>query len=101
MSQAGADHIRDFSIVAGDVIELSIAGGFNAVGLVAGGDATGHFGGSANDTFASSSEYFHFNTATGTLLYDSNGSTAGGTQVALAILENGGTVDAAHIHMIP
>jgi hypothetical protein len=34
------------------------------------------------------------------LLYDPNGRTAGGTQVSLAVLENGGTVDAAHIHMV-
>ena len=38
--------------------------------------------------------------ATHMLLYDPNGRTAGGTQVSLAVLENGGTVDAAHIHMV-
>ena len=38
--------------------------------------------------------------ATHTLLYDPNGRTAGGTQASLAVLENGGTVDAAHIHMV-
>jgi len=40
------------------------------------------------------------NVSISTLLYDSNGSDAGGTQVALAHLENGGPVDAAHIHMV-
>ena len=71
-----------------------------AAGLIAGTDATGIFGSSAADTFGSANERFHFNTATHTLLYDSNGSTAGGTQVALAVLENGGTIDATHIHMV-
>ena len=63
-------------------------------------DATGIFGSSADDTFGSPSERFHFNTATQTLLYDSNGSDAAGTQVALAVLANGGPVDAAYIHMV-
>jgi hypothetical protein len=35
-----------------------------------------------------------------TLLYDSNGSAAGGAQVALAVLENGGSVTGNQIHMI-
>ena len=96
--QAGADHIVDFSTAQGDLIEV-LASAFGG-GLVAGTDATGIFGSSATDTFGSASERFHFNTSTQTLLYDSNGSTAGGTQVALAVLENGGTVDAAHIHMV-
>ena len=69
--------------------------------IVAGTDATGPgvFGSSANNTFGSATERFHFNTATNTLMYDSNGSTAGGTQVALAVLENS-TVGAAQIHMV-
>jgi hypothetical protein len=33
------------------------------------------------------------------LLYDSNGSDPGGTQVALAVIENG-SPDAAHIHIV-
>jgi len=98
LAQAGADHIVDFSTAQGDLIEV-LASAFGG-GLSAGTDATGIFGSSANDTFGNANERFHFNTATHTLLYDSNGSGIGGTQVALAVLENGGTVDATHIHMV-
>ncbi len=91
-NQLGADHILDFSTADGNSIDI-LASAF-AGGPVAGNDATGIFGSSANNTFGSGTERFHFNTATHTLLYNSNGSTAGGTQVALAVLENGGTVDA-------
>ena len=78
-------------------IQASAFGG----GLVAGADATGIFGSSADDTFGSPSERFHFNTATKALLYDSNGSDPGGTQVALAAIENAVSgPDASHIHMI-
>jgi Ca2+-binding RTX toxin-like protein len=97
-AQAGADHIVDFSTAQGDLIEV-LASAFGG-GLIAGTDATGIFGSSAADTFGSANERFHFNTATHTLLYDSDGNAAGGTQVALAVLENGGTIDATHIHMV-
>ena len=92
-NQANADHILDFTIAQGDVFEIS-ASAFGG-GLAAGTDATGKFSASASDLFASGTERFHFNTATQTLLYDLNGNTAGGTQIALAILQAGGTVDAA------
>ena len=97
-NQLGADHILDFSAANSIDILASAFGG----GLVAGTDATGPgvFGSSADNTFGSATERFHFNTATNTLLYDSNGSAAFGTQVALAVLENGGTVGAAQIHMV-
>ena len=97
-NQAGADHILDFSTALGDSIDVK-ASAFGG-GLVAGNDASGIFGSSANDTFGSSAERFHFNTSTHTLLYDSNGSDAGGTQVALAVLEHAATVDATHIHAV-
>jgi hypothetical protein len=95
----GTDHIRDFSTIAGDSIDILVSA-FTGAGLVVGTDATGIFGSDATDTFGSTTERFHFNTATHTLLYDSNGSAAGGTQVTLAVLENGGAVDAQHIHMV-
>ena len=100
LNQAGADHILDFNNAAlgGDSIDVS-ASAFGG-GLVAGNDASGIFGSSANDTFGSPTERFHFNTSTHTLLYDSNGSAAGGTQVALAVLEHAATVDATHIHAV-
>jgi len=97
-NQAGADHILDFNTALGDSIDVS-ASAFGG-GLVAGNDASGIFGSSANDNFGSPTERFHFNTSTHTLLYDSNGSVAGGTQVALAVLEHAATVDATHIHAV-
>jgi len=97
-NQSGADHILDFNIADGDVIEISTSAFSGLPGI--GNNASGIFGSSASDTFGSSSERFHFNTATHTLLYDSNGSSNGGTQVSLAVLENGGTIDAAHILMV-
>jgi Ca2+-binding RTX toxin-like protein len=96
--QANADHILDFTIGQNDVFEIS-ASAFGG-GLVAGTDATSQFSASASDTFASGTERFHLNTTSHTLLYDSNGSATGGTQIALAVLEAGGTVDAAHIHIV-
>ena len=98
LNQAGADHILDFNTALGDSIDVS-ASAFGG-GLVAGNDASGIFGSSADDTFGSPTERFHLNTSTHTLLYDSNGSFAGGTQVALAVLEHAATVDATHIHAV-
>ena len=97
-AQANADHILDFSTAEGDSIDVALAG-FVGAGLALGAVPGAQFGSSNSDTFGSASERFHFNTATHTLLYDSNGSNAGGTQVALAVLENH-TVDAAHIHIV-
>lgn len=94
----GLDHILDFHLAEGDVIDV-LASAFGG-GLTAGTDASGIFGSSVNNDFGSVNERFHFNTLTHTLLYNSNGSAGGGTQVALAVLENNGSVDAAHIHMV-
>ena len=94
----GLDHILDLNTAEGDVIDI-LASAFGG-GLTAGTDASGMFGSSVNNDFGSVNERFHFNTVTHTLLYDSNGSAGGGTQVALAVLENNGSVDAAHIHMV-
>ena len=91
-------HIREFSITQGESIDV-LASAFGN-GLVAGTDATGIFDSSANNTFGSGVERFHFNASTHNLLFESNASPAGGTQVALAVLENGGTVDATHIHIV-
>ena len=98
LNQSGADHILDFNTALGNSIDVS-ASAFGG-GLVAGNDASGIFGSSASDTFGSPTERFHFNTSTHTLLYNSNGSFAGGTQVALAVLEHAATVDATHIHAV-
>ena len=96
----GLDHIIDFNLGENDVISISAAG-FGG-GLVAGGDAStgGLFGSSAGSAFGSTSERFHYNTTTHTLFYDSNGSAAGGTIVELAVLENGSSLDGAHIKIV-
>jgi Ca2+-binding RTX toxin-like protein len=94
----GTDHILDFSAAEGDSIDIMASAFANVP--AAGNDATGVFGSSASDTFGSGTERFHYNTATHTLLYDSNGSTSGGTQVALAVLENGSALNAQNIHMV-
>jgi Ca2+-binding RTX toxin-like protein len=94
----GLDHILDFSNAEGDSIDIALAG-FGGAGLAVGTLPDSQFGSSNSDTFGSTSERFHFNTSTHTLLYDSNGSAGGGTQVQLAVIENG-NVDAAHIHIV-
>ncbi|WP_212436259.1 beta strand repeat-containing protein [Bradyrhizobium liaoningense] len=93
----GIDHLTDFNILEGDVIEIS-ASAFGG-GLVAGSDATGKFSSSADNTFGAS-DRLHFNTATHTLLYDADGNGGASTAIALAVLENGATVDAAHIKIV-
>jgi Ca2+-binding RTX toxin-like protein len=93
-NQLGADHILDFS--AADSIDI-LTSAF--AGAPVDPTAPGVFGSGINNLFGSPTERFHFNTATHTLLYDSNGSDPGGTQVALAVLENS-TVNAAQIHMV-
>jgi Ca2+-binding RTX toxin-like protein len=94
----GLDHIFDFNAAEGDSIDIALAG-FGGAGLAVGTLPSSQFGSSNNDTFGSASERFHFNTSTHTLLYDSNGNAAGGTQVSLAVLENS-HVDAANIHVV-
>ena len=94
----GLDHILDFSTAENDVIDI-LASAFGGE-LVAGTDATGKFGSSTNNTFGSGTERFHFNTSTHTLYYDADGSGGGSSAIALAVLENGGTIDAAHIKIV-
>jgi VCBS repeat-containing protein len=80
-----------------DVIEIlgSAFGGLNPTNTPG-----SLFGSSGNDNFGSTSERFHFNTNTHELLYDSNGSAAGGTQEVLAILDNGHTLAASQVHIV-
>ena len=95
----GEDHILDFNTSSdGDVVDIA-ALAFGG-GLSPGGDASLVFGTSGDDLFGSAAERFHFNSNTHTLWYDSNGNDAGGTLVALAVLENGGTIDGTQIHLV-
>ncbi len=96
-NQAGADHILDFNAAQGDVIDI-LGSAFG--GLTAGANVAAIFGSSANDTFSSPTERFHYDTATHTLLYDSNGSASGGTQAALAVFDNHAIVAATNIHVV-
>jgi hypothetical protein len=96
-NQAGADHIVDFNAANGDVIDILGAAFGN---LAPNTNVAAMFGRSANDTFASPAELLHFNTSTHTLLYDSNGSGAGGVQAALAVFDNHAIVAATNIHVV-
>ncbi|MBN8936882.1 MAG: hypothetical protein J0I13_11505 [Rhizobiales bacterium] len=84
----------------GDTIDI-LAAAFGG-GLTAGTDASapGMFGSDATNNFSSGAERFHFNTSTHTLLYDADGSGGASAPVQLAVLENGGTIDQSHIHIV-
>jgi VCBS repeat-containing protein len=96
-NQSGADHIVDFNAAKGDVIDILGAAFGN---LAPGTNVAAIFGSSANDSFGSTSERFHYDTTTHTLLYDSNGSAAGGVQAALAVFDNHAIVAATNIHVV-
>jgi Ca2+-binding RTX toxin-like protein len=96
-SPAGADHIVDFNAAKGDVIDILGAAFGN---LAPGTNVAAIFGNSASDAFGSSAERFHYNTESHTLLYDSNGSGAGGVQAALAVFDNHAIVAATNIHVV-
>src|SRR4029077_19778514 len=93
----GADHIVDFNAAQGDVIDILGAAFGN---LAPGTSMAAIFGSSAGDAFGSSAERFHYNTEAHTLLYDSNGSDAGGVQATLAVFDNHAIVAATNIHVI-
>jgi hypothetical protein len=93
----GNDQITDFSnTTKTDQIQVSAAG-FGG-GLFAGEDVTPVFGSSANATFASSSERFHFDTANQTLYYSATGSS--GSPIAMAQLEAGVTLHPTDLHVV-
>jgi large repetitive protein len=95
----GLDHILDFSLAEGDTIDVLLSG-FSGAGPTLGSPTAAQFGSDATDTFGSGAERFHFNTATHTLLYDADGNGAALAAIALAVLENGATIDAAHIKIV-
>ncbi|MBR1148602.1 S-layer family protein, partial [Bradyrhizobium sp. AUGA SZCCT0431] len=94
----GLDHILDFSTAEGDTVDILLSG-FTGAGLALGSPTAAQFGSDASNDFGAA-ERFHFNTATHTLLYDADGGSGAGAAIAMAVLENGGTVDAAHIKMV-
>jgi Ca2+-binding RTX toxin-like protein len=92
----GSDRITDFNnTTRADQIQVSAAG-FGG-GLAVNQDVTSVFGSSANASFASTSERFHFDTANQTLYYSANGS--GGTAIAIAQIEAGVTLHPHDIHV--
>jgi Ca2+-binding RTX toxin-like protein len=90
---AGADHIIDFSIGAGDIIDI-LSSGF--AGVTIGQEATQVRIGAGG--FTDAAQRFNFDTDTHTLSYDSNGSAAGGTTAVLAVLDNAVNITNAQIH---
>jgi Ca2+-binding RTX toxin-like protein len=93
----GADQISDFNSAEGDLIDISVAA-FGA-GLTTGTDPSSVFGSSADSTFASTTEHFHYNTTTHTLLYDADGNGPGVAQV-LATFTNAATLAASDLNFI-
>ncbi|PWB58500.1 MAG: hypothetical protein C3F17_18490, partial [Bradyrhizobiaceae bacterium] len=98
-SIADADHILDFGDV-GDLFHVLQGGaGFADGGLSTGSQAT-VFGKSADATFGSDAERFHYDTSTNTLWYDADGSDGGHAAVALARLENGYDLQGNQINVV-
>ena len=93
----GTDTIADFNSGQVDVIDILVSafGG----GLTTGTDPATVFASSANSTFGSATERFHYNTATGTLLYDADGNGAGAA-VTLATFTGLPALTAADLHFI-
>ena len=93
----GTDTIADFNVAQGDMIDI-LASAFGG-GLTAGTDPATVFGSSASNTFGSASERFHYNTATGQLLYDADG-TGAGAAVTLATFTGLPALTAANLDFI-
>jgi Ca2+-binding RTX toxin-like protein len=97
LTSDGSDTIADFNSAQGDTVDILVSafGG----GLTTGTDPATVFGSSATSTFGSASERFHYNTATGALLYDADGSGAGAA-VTLATLTGIPTFTATNLDFI-
>jgi Ca2+-binding RTX toxin-like protein len=93
----GTDTIADFNVAQGDMIDI-LASAFGG-GLTAGTDPATVFGSSASNTFGSASERLHYNTATGQLLYDADG-TGAGAAVTLATFTGLPAFTAANLDFI-
>jgi Ca2+-binding RTX toxin-like protein len=84
-SNEGGDVVTDF-IEGTDLIQIS-ASGFGG-GLTAGMDLTSIFGSSGDPTFGSATERFHFDTSTGMLWFDADGSDPGASVALAKFLNN-------------
>jgi Tol biopolymer transport system component len=89
------DQILDFNAGEGDTIDFLVA---SFTGTSAGPQTSTTFGSSADGTFGSADERFHYNTTTHELSYDADGNGTGHLATVLADLDNGATVAAANIH---
>jgi hypothetical protein len=92
----GTDTISDF-VSGTDKLEIS-ASGFGG-GLTAGMDPATVFGSSADATFGSATERFHFDTTTDTLYFDADGTAGGSAPVALTQFQNNVNILASDLHL--
>jgi hypothetical protein len=89
------DHIVDFNAAEGDTIDFLVA---NFTGTSEGAQTATTFGSSADSTFSSADERFHYNTTDHTLSYDADGNDGGHMAVVLAVLDEHATITAANVH---
>jgi len=92
---AGNDTITNFKSGTDEIVVTAATFGG---GLIAGNDASSVFEASNNNTFASTADRFHFDTATGGLYFSANGTTA--SEVLLATVTNGATIHGSDIHVV-
>ena len=87
----GVDTITNFSSSQGDRLQFDLsynnAGGFSYGQSVANNGDTSQVGHSDSDAFGTSAERFHFNIATGALLFDADGDGIAQTSKQIAILQ--------------
>jgi Ca2+-binding RTX toxin-like protein len=101
----GMDHILDFNAAEGDTIDVLVSGfaGLNPADVGKTADqVTGLFDANTSGTEATTADArFHFDAATHTLYYDSDGNAPGGAaSVALATFDNDATVQAQNVHLV-
>lgn len=97
-SATGADHVTDFN-VADDTLQVSAAafGGGLAAGMNVG--ATGHFFANAGGVASGTLSQFLYDTSTGGLYWDADGTNAGVRQL-IATLDNKALITTADILVI-
>jgi len=93
----GNNQITDFNNVGQQDSFAVSAAGFHG-GLTQTTNVASKFESSGDNTFASTSDRFHFDTTNHGLYYSANGTTA--SEVLLATVTNGTTVHASDIHIV-